>query len=110
MKLRTTGYDSAVVLDTPEAVQEYLADAFESEDAALIAHALGVVARAVGMTKLAEQTGLTRPALYKALSSDGNPEFGTVLKVAHALGFRLSPERLPENGPGHAAPPERELA
>jgi len=92
MALRTTEFDSAVVLDTPEAIEEYLADAFESEDPAVISHGLGVVARAKGMARLAEETGLTRQALYKALSRDGNPEFSTIIKVAHALGFRLSPE------------------
>jgi probable addiction module antidote protein len=101
MALRTTEFDSAAVIDTPEAVEDYLADAFESEDAAVISHALGVVARATGMARLAEETGLTRQALYKALSSDGNPEFSTVMKVAHALGFRLSPERI-------AAPEQRD--
>lgn len=91
MTLTTTEFDSAVVLDTPEAIEEYLADAFESEDTAIISHALGVVAKVKGMTQLAEQTGLTRQALYKALRSDGNPEFSTIMKVAHALGFALQP-------------------
>jgi probable addiction module antidote protein len=53
---------------------------------------LGVVARAHGMSQLAAETGLSRQSLYKALSSDGNPEFATVLKVMQALGFRLHPE------------------
>ena len=96
MAISTTVFDSAAYLDTPEAIQEYLADAFESEDPRVIAHALGVVARAKGMSKLSDETGLSRQALYKALSPDGNPEFSTILKVAHALGFRLSPERIPE--------------
>jgi probable addiction module antidote protein len=90
----TRPYDSAVVLDTPEAVEEYLADAFESEDPAIITHALGVVARVNGMSRLAEQTGLTRQSLYKALSREGNPEFSTIVKVANALGFTLRPARL----------------
>jgi len=92
----TRPFDAAVYLDTPEAIEEFLFAAFESEDAAFIAHALGVVARAKGMTQLSQETGLTRQALYKALSSDGNPEFSTILKVAHALGFKLSPARLSE--------------
>ena len=90
-------YDSALVLDTPEAIEEYLADAFESEDIAVIAHALGVVARARGMAQLADETGLSRQALYKALSTDGNPEFSTVMKVAHALGFTMKPQRIPHH-------------
>lgn len=96
MALKTVPYDSALVLDDAETVQEYLAAAFETEDSAFIAYALGVVARAHGMTTLAAETGLTRQTLYKALSAEGNPELATVLKVAHALGFRLVPERVPE--------------
>jgi probable addiction module antidote protein len=89
--LRTEAFDAALVLDTPEAIEAYLADAFESEDPAMIAHAIGVVARAKGMTRMAEETGLTRQALYKALSPDGRPEFATVLKALRAVGFKLAP-------------------
>lgn len=96
MAIHTTRFDAAEVLDTPEAIEAFLEDAFESGDPAFITHALGIVARAKGMTKLAEETGLTRQALYKALSAEGHPEFGTVLKVAGALGFKLTPERVPE--------------
>lgn len=60
------------------------------EDPALIAAALGDVARARGMVQLAKETGLTREGLYKALSKDGNPNFGTVLKVLHALGLKIT--------------------
>lgn len=94
MTLTTRAFDPSEFLDSPEAIAEYLQSAFESEDASVIADALGVVARAMGMTELAAQTGLTRPALYKALSSDGNPEFATIMKVTHALGFKLRPERV----------------
>lgn len=94
MPTQISDFDSALVLDTPEAIEEYLTDAFESEDAAFITHALGVVARARGMSQLADETGLSRQALYKALNSEGNPEFATVMKVANALGFRLSPTRI----------------
>jgi probable addiction module antidote protein len=96
MATQTRPYDSALVLDTPEAIEEYLIDAFESEDPAVIAQALGVVARARGMSQLAAETGLTRQSLYRALSAEGNPEFATVLKVAHALGFKLNPAPLSE--------------
>ena len=70
----------------------YLIACFEEapDDAAYIAAALGDVARARGMTKLAQRTGLTRMGLYKALSKDGNPSLDTVLKVLHALGLRLT--------------------
>ena len=56
----------------------------------MIAVALGDVARAKGMTKIAEKAGLGRESLYKSLSSEGNPRFSTVLKVVDALGFQLS--------------------
>ena len=67
----------------------YLEACLEENDPALIAHALGVIARAKGMTQLARDTGLTREGLYRALSREGNPEFATVLKVFNALGLRL---------------------
>ena len=93
MTTKTTPFDAAATLDTAEAIEAFLEDAFESGDHGFISHALGVVARARGMTQLAEETGLTRQTLYKALSAEGNPEFSTILKVADALGFRLIPSR-----------------
>lgn len=96
MALQTTPFDPAKYLDTPEGIEAYLADAFEEADPAGIADALGVVARAKGMSKLAEETGLSRAALYKALSSEGNPELATIVKVARALGFQLTATRLPQ--------------
>ena len=90
MALKTTKWDAADHLDTPEAIAAYLEAVFEDGDPALIAAALGDVARAKGMTKVAKQAGLTRASLYKALSADGRPEFATVLKVLQALGFRMT--------------------
>jgi probable addiction module antidote protein len=94
MALQTRPFDPAEYLGSPESIQEYLASAFESEDFATITDAIGVVAKARGMAELARETGLTRQSLYKALSPTGNPEFATILKVTHALGFRLTPEFL----------------
>ena len=88
--MKVSSFDAADVLDTAEAVETYLEDAFESEDPKMIAYALGVVARAKGMGQVADAAGLTRQALYKALSLEGNPEFATILKAMHALGFRLA--------------------
>ncbi|MDZ4055035.1 MAG: addiction module antidote protein [Phenylobacterium sp.] len=96
MPLKTSRFDAAESLDTPEAIEAFLENAFESRDPSFITHALGIVARAKGMSQLAEETGLSRQALYKALSAEGRPEFSTVLKVASALGFRLHPERVAE--------------
>jgi probable addiction module antidote protein len=92
MTIETRPFDPAAYLDSPEALLAYLDGAFADGEASEIADALGVVARARGMSQLAEDTGLTRQALYKALSSDGNPEFATVLKVLRAFGLRLHPE------------------
>ena len=90
-------YDSADYLKTPEDVAEYLIAAFEEagDDAAYMAHVIGVVARAHGgMTKLAKETGMTRAGLHKALSKDGNPSFDTIIKAMRALGVRLVPEAV----------------
>ena len=92
MTVETRPFDPAAYLDSPEAMLAYLDGAFADGDAGEIADALGVVARARGMSQIAEETGLTRQALHKPLSSDGNPEFATVLKAIRALGFRLHPE------------------
>ena len=67
----------------------YLEAALEEGDPALITAAMGDVARAKGITQIARETGLGRESLYKALSSEGNPEFATVLKVLRALGLKL---------------------
>ncbi|MES2432483.1 MAG: addiction module antidote protein [Pseudomonadota bacterium] len=90
MALETTAFDAAEFLDSEEAVSAYLTEALETADPAFIADALGVVARAKGMKQIAEDAGLSRESLYRALSGKGNPEFGTVLKVISALGLRLS--------------------
>ena len=83
-------WDSAEYLKTAEDIAYYLQAAFEDGAPALLAAALGNVARSEGMTEIAKATGLTRARLYKALSADGNPEFATVLKVIKALGLKLT--------------------
>ena len=92
MTLSTTRWDSAEYLKTDEDIQLYLEACLEEagDDPAFIVHALGVVARAHSMGQLARDTGLTRESLYKALSSEGNPTFLTVAKVARALGYKLT--------------------
>lgn len=89
MAIETLPYDSADYLQAPEDIAAYLEAAFEDGDPAMIAHALGVVARAEGMSEVARRAGLTRASLYKALSGDGHPEFATVLKVLRALGLKM---------------------
>ena len=90
MATKTSPFDSAEYLDSPEAIEAYLEDALESNDSAIVAHALGVIARAKGMSRIAQDAGLSRESLYKALSADGNPELATVLKVIKALGLKLT--------------------
>ena len=90
-KTVTTPYDIADHLHSPEECAAYLEVCFEEAngDAAFIAKALGDIARAKGMTQVAQKTGLSRESLYKALSGDRNPGFETVLKVMNALGLEL---------------------
>lgn len=85
----TRPWDAADHLETQEDVVAYLEAAFEDGDPALIAAALGDIARAKGMSQIARDAGLGRESLYKALSPEGNPEFATIIKVVHALGLRL---------------------
>ena len=89
-KIKTTPFDAAAYLDSDEAISAYVEDALATEDPAFIAMALGTIARARGMGKIAKKAGLSRESLYKALSADGNPEFGTVIRVMHALGLKFS--------------------
>ena len=86
----TMPWDTASQLETKEDIAAYLEAAFEDGDPALIAHALGIVARSKGMTELARETGLGRQNLYKALSAHGRPEFATVLNVVRALGLKMT--------------------
>jgi probable addiction module antidote protein len=90
MPIETTPFDAARYLDTPESQAELVTDALESGDAKYLAHALGVVARAKGMTEIAKKTGITREGLYKALSAEGDPKLSTFLGVIKSLGLRLS--------------------
>jgi probable addiction module antidote protein len=83
-----TRYDTAEYLKTDADILDACLEE-AGDDAAFIAHALGVIARARGMSQLARDTGLARENLYKALSMDGNPDFGTILKVIKALGLKL---------------------
>ncbi len=89
MKTQTRPWDVAEHLETEADMAAYLEAALEDGDPALVAAALGDIARAKGMTQIARETGLGRESLYRALSGEGNPEFATVLKVVRALGLRL---------------------
>ena len=93
-KTKTTRYDVAEHLRTPEEMAAYLEASIEEADgdAAFVARALGDIARAKGMSQVARDSGLSRESLYKALSGERNPEFATILKVVRALGLTLSAE------------------
>ena len=88
-RLATRPWDPAEYLGTQAERAAYLQAALDDGDPAVIAAALGDIARAMGMTELARQTGRGRESLYKSLSRNGNPEFATVLQVIEALGLRL---------------------
>ena len=91
MALENAPWDPAEYLSTPSRIAAYLEPAFEDGDPSLIAAALGDIARAIGMTQLASQAGVTREALYKALSPTGDPRLSTLLGVVRALGLKLTP-------------------
>lgn len=83
-------FDPSKYLDDDEAIADYIRLAIEDGDPGLLAAALGDVARARGMTQVAQQAGLTREALYKALRPDSQPRFDTIQKVCKALGIKLT--------------------
>jgi probable addiction module antidote protein len=89
MPVRTRPWDPARYLETERDVAEFIDAVLDDGDPAVIAEAIGVVARARGMSQLARETGLSREGLYRALNREGNPEFATVVKVLAALGVRL---------------------
>jgi probable addiction module antidote protein len=89
MKQKLKVWDAAEHLKTKKDMAAYMACALEEGDPALIAAALGDIARAQGMSKVAKKTGLGRESLYKTLSVDGNPALATILKIFDALGLKL---------------------
>lgn len=89
MMLKTRKFDVAELLDTDADVQEFLNEAAEAGDPAMFVHALGVAARAKGMTEVAKAAGVTRASLYKSLADGGNPQFDTIFRVCQALGVQL---------------------
>ncbi|HTE40895.1 MAG TPA: addiction module antidote protein [Steroidobacteraceae bacterium] len=88
-KTRTRKYDTASLLHNDREAAAYLEAALAEGDAMLVAAAIGDIARARGMTKIAKETGLGRESLYKALSADGKPGLDTVMMVLNALNIRL---------------------
>jgi probable addiction module antidote protein len=95
--VKTSKFDAADYLDSPETIAAYLTEALDTDDPAFISLAIGTVARAKGMAHVAEETGLSRESLYKSLNGETKPEFDTVRRILNSLGVRLVVE------PGKAA-------
>jgi probable addiction module antidote protein len=94
MTFETIPFEIASELDDAESIAIYLDEALASGDPAYFAHALGQIAKAHGMTKIAREAGLSRGSLYAALSGDGNPTIATLMEVMKSLGVRLGAEPL----------------
>ena len=88
--MKTTRFNAADYLTTRDAQAEYITAAYETGDPEFIRDAYNVVARARGMTRIANETGLSWESLYKTLGQKGNPEFGTMMRINRALGITLS--------------------
>jgi len=97
----TNPFDAAKYLDSDETIAAYITEALLTNDLDMVTHAIGVAAKARGMTRIAEESGLSRESLYKALSGDGNPQFETIFRVLTALGLQLRAE--PADPQQHAA-------
>jgi probable addiction module antidote protein len=91
-------FDAADYLDSPELIADYLSEAFETGDERLIAKALGTVARAKGMSEVANETGLSRENLYRSLSEQGRPELATAMKVLDSFDMQLVVKPKEKNG------------
>ena len=87
--MKTTKFEIADYLDSNEMIVEYLNTVLEEGDNSDIIIAIGHVAKSIGMTKIAEETGLSRPSLYKALSEGVKPQFATIMKVLTAIGEQI---------------------
>jgi probable addiction module antidote protein len=90
MTLKTTPFDIAEHLNTPEEIRIFLQEVVATGDESDFIHALNTAARAMGMTEVAKKAGVTRASLYKSLAEDGNPKFSTISKVTKALGCKLA--------------------
>lgn len=87
--METTKFDVADYLDSNEMITEYLNEILENGNENDLVKAIGNVAKAIGMTKIAEKAGLSRPSLYKALSDGSKPQFSTIMKVLKAVGGQV---------------------
>ena len=88
--METTIFDISDYLDSEEMIAEYLNSVLEDGDNSDLIVAIGHVAKAIGMTKIAEKTGMSRPSLYKALSDGSKPQLATIMKVLEAIGGQIN--------------------
>lgn len=88
--MRTSKLEIADYLDSNEMIAEYINTVLEEGDSSDVVEAIGHIAKAIGMSKIAEQTGMSRPSLYKALSPESKPQFGTIMKVLKAIGGQIN--------------------
>ncbi|MCB0819454.1 MAG: putative addiction module antidote protein [Bacteroidetes bacterium] len=88
--MNTSKFEIADYLDSKEMIAEYLNAVLEDGNESEIVAAIGNVAKAIGMTKIAEETGMSRPSLYKALSEGAKPQFSTIMKVLKAIGGQIN--------------------
>ena len=98
--MKTSKFDIADYLESKEMIAEYLNTVLEEGNDADVIYAIGHVAKAIGMTKIAEETGLSRPSLYKALSVGAKPQFATVMKVLRAIGGQIQINPMSANNLG----------
>ena len=91
--MKTSKFDIADYLDSKEMIAEYLNTILDEGDNSDVIVAIGHIAKSIGMTKIAEETGLSRPSLYKALSKGSKPQFETIMKILRAIGgqIRINP-------------------
>jgi len=92
--METSRFDITDYLDNKEMIAEYLIAVLEDGDNSDVITAIGHIAKSIGMTKIADETGLSRPSLYKALSNGAKPQFATIMKVLKAIGgqIRIDPK------------------
>ncbi len=89
-KIVVSEFDASEFLKDEYDIAEYLSAVLEENDPALLAAAIGDIAKAKGMSRLAKETGMSRTSLYKSLSGNGNPELGTVMNVMRHFGVKLT--------------------
>lgn len=90
IEMETSRFDIADYLDSEEMIAEYLNTVLEDGDSSDLIVAIGHIAKSIGMTKIAEKTGMSRPSLYKALSDGSKPQFETIMKVLKAIGGQIN--------------------